>query len=87
MHYVPTVTFIGSLLTSREFIVRLEGIDFKEESLLAAIGTQIALYWTMNIVFKKRAQRTFDLVCRLLKVKSGLRPTPLVQVALSTLSQ
>lgn len=87
MHYVPTVTFVGSLLTSREFVVRLEEINLKEDSLLAAIATQLALYWTMNIVFKKRAQRTFDLICRLLNVKSGLRPTPLVQVAQTTLSQ
>ncbi|KAL1478930.1 hypothetical protein MTO96_052256 [Rhipicephalus appendiculatus] len=34
-HYVPMVTYIGNLLTSKEFIVRLEGIDIKETSLLA----------------------------------------------------
>ncbi|XP_049269983.1 uncharacterized protein LOC125757831 [Rhipicephalus sanguineus] len=62
MYYVPRVTFVGNLLTSREFVVRLEGINLKEESLLAAIAMQLALYWTMNIVFKKRAQRTFDLM-------------------------
>ncbi|XP_049270294.1 uncharacterized protein LOC125757937 [Rhipicephalus sanguineus] len=86
-HHVPTVTYNGSLLTSREFTMRLEGLDIKETGLLAAIATQIALYWALNIVFGKKAQRTFDLLCQVLKVQSVLRPTSLVRVALTILSQ
>ncbi|XP_075735236.1 uncharacterized protein LOC119184013 isoform X1 [Rhipicephalus microplus] len=85
-HYVPTVTFMGNVLTSDAFAVRLEDIEIAEKSLLAAISTQMALYWATNIVFDKKAQRTFDVLSRALKVKSGLRPTPLVSVTLTTLS-
>lgn len=67
--------------------MRLEGLAIKETSLLAAIATQIALYWALNIVFSKKAQRTFDLLCQVLKVQSVLRPTSLVRVALTILSQ
>ncbi|XP_075737745.1 uncharacterized protein LOC142777326 isoform X2 [Rhipicephalus microplus] len=85
-HYVPTVTFMGNVLTSDAFAVRLEDIEIAEKSLLAAISTQMALYWATNIVFDKKAQRTFDVLSRALKVKSGLQPTPLVSVTLTTLS-
>ncbi|KAH7959601.1 hypothetical protein HPB49_012295 [Dermacentor silvarum] len=87
VHYVPTVTFTGGILTTQDFTVCLEGIAIKEGSLLAAIATQMALYWTFNIVFNKKAQKTFDLLCHLLKVHSGLRTTPLVRVAQTLLSQ
>lgn len=83
---MPTVTFMGNVLTSDAFAVRLEDIEIAEKSLLAAISTQMALYWATNIVFDKKAQRTFDVLSRALKVKSGLRPTPLVSVTLTTLS-
>ncbi|KAH7932915.1 hypothetical protein HPB49_004894 [Dermacentor silvarum] len=87
VHYVPTVTFTGGILTTQEFTVCLEGIAIKEGSLLAAIATQMALYWTCTIVFNKKAQKTFDLLCHLLKIHSGLRTTPLVRVAQTLLSQ
>ncbi|XP_070383358.1 uncharacterized protein [Dermacentor albipictus] len=87
VHYVPTVTFVGSLLTAKEFTVRLEGISIEENTLLEAIATQMALYWVLNIAFQKKAQRTFHLLCELLGVSSGLRDTPLVRVAHTLLSQ
>ncbi|XP_075534284.1 uncharacterized protein LOC142568074 [Dermacentor variabilis] len=87
VHYVPTVTFVGSLLTAQEFTVRLEGISIQENTLLEAMATQMALYWVLNIAFQKKAQRTFHLLCELLGVPSGLRATPLVRVAHTLLSQ
>ncbi|XP_072144186.1 uncharacterized protein [Dermacentor andersoni] len=87
VHYVPTVTFVGSLLTAQEFTVHLEGISIQENTLLEAIATQMALYWVLNIAFQKKAQRTFHLLCELLGVPSGLRATPLVRVAHTLLSQ
>ncbi|XP_077507286.1 uncharacterized protein LOC144116397 [Amblyomma americanum] len=77
VHYIPTVVQRGGILTTSDFPVCLERICVKETSLLAALATQMALYWAFNIVFDKKAQRSFDLLCRLINVDSGLRPTPL----------
>ncbi|XP_077516286.1 uncharacterized protein LOC144126168 [Amblyomma americanum] len=77
VHYIPTVVHRGGILTTSDFSVCLEKICIKETSLLAAVATQMALYWAFNIVFDKKAQRSFDLLCRLINVDSGLRPTPL----------
>ncbi|XP_077514353.1 uncharacterized protein LOC144125119 [Amblyomma americanum] len=81
VHYIPTVVHNGGILTTTDFSVCLEKICIKETSLLAAVATQMALYWAFNIVFDKKAQRSFDLLCRLINVDSGLRPTPLVRLA------
>ncbi|XP_077523207.1 uncharacterized protein LOC144134097 [Amblyomma americanum] len=77
VHYIPTVVHRGGILTTSDFSVCLEKICVKETSLLAALATQMALYWAFNIAFDKKAQRSFDLLCRLINVDSGLRPTQL----------
>ncbi|XP_077511926.1 uncharacterized protein LOC144122256 [Amblyomma americanum] len=87
VHYIPTVVHRGGILTTTDFSVCLEKICIKETSLLAAVATQMALYWAFNIVFDKKAQRSFDLLCRLINVDSGLRPTPLVRLAQTVLGK
>ncbi|KAH6941295.1 hypothetical protein HPB50_015969 [Hyalomma asiaticum] len=81
VYLVPTVTYTGQILTTVEFIVHLEMLPLPAASLLEAIATQMALYWTFDIVFYAKTQKTFDLICRLLGVGSGVQATPLVRVA------
>lgn len=50
VHYVPTITFEGSLLRAKSFAVYLEELKIEEDSLFAAIATLLALYWAFNIV-------------------------------------
>lgn len=59
VHYVPTITFEGTLLKAKSFAVCLEELKIEEDRFLAAIATLLALYWTFNIVFvKKRLEAT-----------------------------
>ncbi|KAH6940970.1 hypothetical protein HPB50_011411 [Hyalomma asiaticum] len=81
VYLVPTVTYTGQILTTVDFIVHLEMLRLPAASLLEAIATQMALYWTFDIVFCAKTQKTFDLICRLLGVGSGVQATPLVRVA------
>ncbi|XP_037521483.1 uncharacterized protein LOC119398732 [Rhipicephalus sanguineus] len=77
VHYVPMVTYSGDILTATEFSASLEALSIKETSLLAAVATQMALYWAFDIVFVSKGRKTFDLLSCLIKVDSGLKPTPL----------
>ncbi|KAH6919370.1 hypothetical protein HPB50_029642 [Hyalomma asiaticum] len=77
VHYTPMVVHQGNVLRTTDFTACLEDIRIPEKSLLAALASQMSLYWAFNIVFFKKSSRTFDLLCRLIKVESGLRPTPL----------
>ncbi|XP_049514330.1 uncharacterized protein LOC125941336 [Dermacentor silvarum] len=59
----------------------LESIKIDEDGLVPALATHIALYWAFDIVFAPKAQKTFDLICRMVGINSGVRPTPLLRVA------
>lgn len=41
----------------------------------------ICLYWVFDIVFCPKAQETFDLICHLVGLRSGVKATPLVRIA------
>ncbi|KAL1431999.1 hypothetical protein MTO96_013669 [Rhipicephalus appendiculatus] len=78
----PKVTYTGSsIFDATMFVVRLEHISIIEDSLLAAVATQIALYWVFDIVFDPKAKKSLDLFCRAAHVDSGLSPTPLIRLA------
>lgn len=87
VHYTPMVVHQGDVLRTTDFTACLEDIRIPEKSLLAALASQMSLYWAFNIVFFKKSSRTFDLLCRLIKVESGLRPTPLVRMAQTVLEK
>ncbi|XP_075534346.1 uncharacterized protein LOC142568168 [Dermacentor variabilis] len=85
--HVPTVTYTGNILELLEFTIQLEVLEIQAPNLLQAVATQMALYWTFDIVFCAKAQQTFDLLCRLIGVSSGIQATPLVRVAQTLLKQ
>ncbi|XP_075542856.1 uncharacterized protein LOC142576565 [Dermacentor variabilis] len=87
VHVVPTVTYTGNILELPQFTVQLEALEIQAPNLLQAVATQMALYWTFDIVFCAKAQKTFDLLCRLIGVSSGIQATPLVRVAETLLKQ
>nr|XP_050041580.2 uncharacterized protein LOC126538935 isoform X2 [Dermacentor andersoni] len=87
VHVVPTVTHTDNILEVQEFTVQLEALEIQAPNLLQAVATQMALYWTFNIVFCAKAQKTFDLLCRLIGISSGIQATPLVRVAQTLLQQ
>ncbi|XP_075526282.1 uncharacterized protein LOC142557995 [Dermacentor variabilis] len=87
VHVVPTVTYTGNILELPEFTVQLEALEIQAPNLLQAVATQMALYWTFDIVFCAKAQKTFDLQCRLIGVSSGIQATSLVRVAQTLLKQ
>ncbi|KAH6919445.1 hypothetical protein HPB50_029567 [Hyalomma asiaticum] len=82
VYLVPTVTYTEQILTTVDFIVHLEMLRLPAASLLEAIATQMELFWTFDIVFCARTQKTFDLICRLLGVGSGVQATPIAHTLL-----
>ncbi|KAH7953113.1 hypothetical protein HPB49_004972 [Dermacentor silvarum] len=54
-----------------------EAIKINKDGLVPALATQIALYWAFDIVFAPKAQKTFDSICRMVGINSGVWPTPL----------
>lgn len=52
-----------------------------ELNLEAAVATLSSMYWAFDIVFAKKAHKTFELLCLLMSVQCGVMPTPLVHVA------
>lgn len=81
VYMVPTVTYTGNVFKTSDFMVHLEMLQLPAATLAEAIATQMALYWTFDIVFCGKTQKTFDLKCRLLGVGSGVQATLLVRVA------
>lgn len=82
MHKLPTITYEGRcVLTAQKYCAELEHVKMEEPDLPAALATLIALYWAYDIVFAVKAQKTFDLLCRLLGLHSGVKTTPLVHFA------
>lgn len=68
-------------MTAQKYHVKLEHAAVEEVDLVAALATLIALYWAYDIVFVAKAQKTFDLLCRLVGLHSGVKTTPLVHSA------
>ncbi|KAL1473653.1 hypothetical protein MTO96_038541 [Rhipicephalus appendiculatus] len=88
VYVVPTVSYTGNVLQTSDFMVHLEMLELPAANLGEAIATQMALYWTFDIVFCSKTQKTFDLICRLLGIgSSGVQATPLVRVAHTFLQQ
>ncbi|KAL3193543.1 hypothetical protein MRX96_016894 [Rhipicephalus microplus] len=84
----PKVTYRGSsIFDATLFTVRLEDISIIEENLLAAVATQIALYWIFDIVFDQKAKKSLDLFCRATQVDSGVSATPLTRLAVALFAQ
>lgn len=82
VRHVPTIEFEGtSLLLATQMHVRLENVQVPEKTLSGALTTLLCLYWVFDIVFCTNAQKTFDLLCRLLGLHSGVKATPLVRIA------
>lgn len=46
-----------------------------------ALATLICLYWVFDIVLCTKVQKTFDLICRLVGLRSSVKAMPLVRIA------
>ncbi|KAM7299610.1 uncharacterized protein ISCGN_020176 [Ixodes scapularis] len=82
----PTYPAIGyegdDVYDATSFFVCVDELRVQEHTLLGAVGTMTALYWTLNMEFNPKAAKTLQLLSHLIGVKSGLTASPLVLVAL-----
>ncbi|KAL3208337.1 hypothetical protein MRX96_039224 [Rhipicephalus microplus] len=84
----PKVTYRGSsIFDATLFTLLLVGISIIDENVLAAVATQIALYWVFDIVFDPKTKKSLDLFCHAAQVDSGVGPTPLHRLAVALFAQ
>ncbi|KAM7298207.1 uncharacterized protein ISCGN_018819 [Ixodes scapularis] len=81
----PAVSYEENVYESSSFIVTVDGLHVKEDSLLGAITTMTAMYWVFNMEFSPRASKTMQLMSHVFGVNSGIPASPLVRVAIGIL--
>ncbi|KAM7281111.1 uncharacterized protein ISCGN_005755, partial [Ixodes scapularis] len=81
----PAVSYEENIYESSSFVVTVDGLHVKEDSLLAAITTMTAMYWVFNMEFSPRASKTMQLMSHVFGVNSGIPASPLVRVAIGIL--
>lgn len=75
------IEFEGTSLLATQMYVKLETLQVPKPNLSGTLTTLLCLYWVFDIVFCPKAQETFDLICRLVGHRSGVKVTPLVRIA------
>ncbi|XP_075727907.1 sterile alpha motif domain-containing protein 3 isoform X1 [Rhipicephalus microplus] len=81
VYAVPSIVCLGNVLDCTYFKVCVENYEVVETTLTNALATLLALYWAFDIVFAKGAQKTFEVLGKLLGIPGSGRISPLARVA------
>ncbi|CAN7974839.1 unnamed protein product [Ixodes persulcatus] len=78
----PAVSYEENVYEASSFVVTVDELHVKEDSLLGAITTMTAMYCAFNMEFNPRASKTLQLMSHVIGVNCGIPASPLVRLAI-----